>query len=838
MQFPVTCNDIKQTIDFCIGKDISETENVIIGLLEKVVPHVLYSYDNSRKMVQFVLGQLERVHYPVVCILMRLVLSHVHALFEKFEKATERCNNYANVGWDDEEIRNIIKKIPLYYSGNFQLNVPNLAFSKSLSAGERRKFVSFIIDSVQHYGANTQWKKETIENHQLYLAVLYAICKTDGQMMYLFLFANNYINRLATSNEAQAVRDMAETMVMIGHQEGMEAEAYFCASHAYTFVNNPLAGLFYLEIAIRKWLQLSGVIPYKTSFELLWQVVKLARSIMFCSEKHLKPVTECFEALQPQTYDIVSFYHTYLSLMFFDKKDKVLEDIADFLDKNRESVYINLDHSAMPWLSLIATVRLNCPKADFTRLMPYINAFKSAVSREGNAMMLDLFDGTNEDVHLKELMVKLESTRNVEDYSHDNQYAMTFATSLLTKAYHEQNSSKFLLSMCVRADYTFVRPEIRQDGLYTKTEFKDVNGAEYNLKIEDTKLLQQLMQQGDDNEVMWIGKGMTSLYFMALLYNNFTFGELSSLAKTSIKKLQSDIIRHLHYERDVKKPGQPIYTKDIGELEQEAATLREKLSDCQVTVDNKAERLLLVKDMDVAAYPHQLLIDKNRHEFIGGLLPTCNILSTEVLIKTNFEEPLKEHPSCTFWSPLNCQEFTFDMIKSSLEDVLSEYNFVCNRQNIPDNPIDAEIIIACAHGGADISNTQWFYADDNPIVETNRIIGRGKLLILFVCHSGSITRPDYDNAMHTLIKRYIRNGYSSVIAPMWSLNTEILHTWLSVFMSEIRNRQYVVDALFRANMAVKKQFISPEVYACLHLFGNPFLQIADRPILEICKENL
>ena len=40
--------------------------------------------------------------------------------------------------------------------------------------------------------------------------------------------------------------------------------------------------------------------------------------------------------------------------------------------------------------------------------------------------MLDLFDGENEDIHLKELMVKLESTRNVEDYSHDNHLAMIF----------------------------------------------------------------------------------------------------------------------------------------------------------------------------------------------------------------------------------------------------------------------------------------------------------------------------------------------------------------------------------------------------------------------------
>lgn len=390
--------------------------------------------------------------------------------------------------------------------------------------------------------------------------------------------------------------------------------------------------------------------------------------------------------------------------------------------------------------------------------------------------------------------------------------------------------------MHIRADYTFVKPESLQNGYFMKTEFRDVNGAEYNLLIEDTKLLEVLMQLRKGDEVIWIGKGTTSLHFMDFLQNRFTFGELRLLANTNIKQLQSDIIRFLHYERDVKKPGESIYTKDVGELEQEAEDLKNNLLDCQIIVSDKAERLLLVKDMDVAAYPHQLLIDQNKSEFIGSILPTCNIISTEVLIKTNFEEPFHEHPSCAFWNPLNCNEFTFEVIKSKLKDIFTAYNFVCNEQNIPDRLIDAEINIACAHGGADISDTQWFYADDEPIVETNRIIGKGKLLILFVCHSGSITRSDYDNAMHTLIKRYIRVGYSSVIAPMWSLNTEILPTWLSMFMREVMNGQFVIDALFRANMAVKKEYICPEVYACLHLFGNPFLQIAEKPILEIKQE--
>ena len=509
--------------------------------------------------------------------------------------------------------------------------------------------------------------------------------------------------------------------------------------------------------------------------------------------------------------------------------------MADFLDSHREEFFKNLEHSAMPWITLVANVKMNCPSADISRFNLYIEAAKSVVDYKSNTLYLDLFSHENEAEHLKELMVRLNTTRNVADYSHDNTLAMLYAKSLLDKAFLYKNHSYYLLGMHVRADFTFVRQSIRQNGLYRRAEFIDVNGKEYHLPIEDTKVLEDLMQQGEDNEVLWIGKGQCNLYSMLLLKGEFSFGTLDSWSSLDIAALQSGIIRNLTYERDVKKPGQPIYSKDNVELEQEAEALKQKLAACKIPVEEGAERLLIAKDMDVAAYPHQLLLDANSDKFVGCQLPSCNIISTEVFIKTNFEEPLHKDFTCAYWSPFDSQEFTFAMIKGHLEETLNKYHFICNDQTVPLRPINSEINIACAHGGADISNTSWFYADDKPIVETDKIIGNGKLLILFVCHSGTISRPDYDNAMHTLIKRYIRMGYSSVIAPMWSLNTEILPVWLEVFMESVHQGEFVIDAVFKANMAVKEKYISPVVYACLHLFGNPFLQIGDRPVLGVIE---
>lgn len=54
-------------------------------------------------------------------------------------------------------------------------------------------------------------------------------------------------------------------------------------------------------------------------------------------------------------------------------------------------------------------------------------------------------------------------------------------------------------------------------------------------------------------------------------------------------------------------------------------------------------------------------------------------------------------------------------------------------------------------------------------------------------------------------------------------------------MESVHQGEFVIEAVFKANMAVKEKYISPVVYACLHLFGNPFLQIGDRPVLGVIE---
>ena len=476
---------IKQQIDSCIRKNLRDAEVILKPLVEDVSGYVLQSYDHSREVLQYFIGQLSRIHLIAVPLLMADVLNRVNLLSDKFEQYRSDWNEYISADWQEDDIKALLEKIAPFLNGRINMSSPNLDMVKCLYDEERRKMSSFIIDSYQRYGANTQWDKDTLENHQLYLWILYSICKVDNQLGWLFYYAGNFVDRIVSSQYAQQARDEAENMILIGYQEGMEAEGYFVAARAYTIANQPLAGLLYLDIALRKWLEQGTRIPYKRSFEILWQVVKNARGIRFCSEKHILGVKRIFDNLNPYPYDVMSFYHTYLSLMFFEKGDKILDDVADFLDSHREIYFKNLEHSAMPWISFVATVKMNFLNADTTRLDFYIKAAKSVTAYKDNALFFDLIEHQNEEARLKELIVKLGDTRNTEDYSHDNQMAMLFAKLVLDKSYMEKTPSSFLLGMHVRADFTFVRSTTLLYGVYGRVVFRNVDGKDYFLPIED-----------------------------------------------------------------------------------------------------------------------------------------------------------------------------------------------------------------------------------------------------------------------------------------------------------------------------------------------------------------
>lgn len=824
---------IKKKVDqIVVESDARRKYEILEELLGEVIPYALQDYKSCREIIQFTLGQLERI--STVCIPYLFLI--VGELIEKVKvnKGVPAFIKYANHDWGDEITLLLDKVAPLVGKElrSFDLH-PEVA--EALNPEERRAVASFVIDYIQMQGVKSQWTNDVFQNSFMFCNFLYPICKKDGMIPLVFHAYGNIIDRLNTSGSSQDARDIAEGILILGYEEKCEAEAYFCASKAYTGANNVIGGLLFYVISLNLIVE-RGQINEKLAFEVFWQYLKICRTYGIYPQKDIEKVTRCFDKNISSAIDKLSFYHTLFTarLMAREGYDSLVNDIEDFLSLNRENFYRNLEHGSMPWITLLVSIQEVMPDADYSGLLPYVTAAKQVACKEGNELLFDLLEGKDLAKHLKEVLYKLQDTRDRSDYAMDNHMSMVIAKKLLCQAYENGVVNDFLLAMSPKTDFSIVLPVKEVDGIYKRFEIPDVDGDKLFSIYSSPELVGRLLALEKRDVVYWIGRGNHEFLVMSLYNALYEKRGVIGVSRTFVKETVDNRIAVLRYDRALKHPGKPIYVKSDVELEDEGKELAVALAPFSVSVPESSERLIFIKDLEIASYPHQLFVDTDTGGFVSAAKPCCNALSTEVFFKTNTDNSLPAAFTKTFWIPYGKDEFTFDMIYGKLEDVIKDHNIVVKNDLSAENPITADMTLLCAHGGFDISTSEVFYVNERPILDTLSCIGVGKVAILFICYSGSISRSLYDNAMHTLVKKLIFKGYSSIVAPMWSLHTDIITPWLASFLKSMEQGDYIIDAVYKANMVIKAQFVAPSAWACLHLFGNPYTRISesDRIVIE------
>ena len=814
-----------------IEHDVQQQFEILKELLGEVVPYALQDYTSCRDIIQVTIGQLERVSKVSIPFFFQAISDLIETVL--VEKGRSAFVDYIVTDWDGDIVV-LLDKVAPFVGGEQRTFDLHPEVADLLTMEERRFVASSLNHFIQSQGVKTQWSEDIVMNSIFFCNILYPICKKDGVMGLLYHSYNNILDRLNTTGHSQQARDLAEGLLIIGYNEGLEAESYFSACRAYTGANNVIAGLLFYYISLYVVNKKGGKINERFAYDLYWQYLKICRSFGIFPKHEIAMVVGRFKELDTTDYDRMSFYHTlfYTRLVAVEGIESLVSDVTEFLDKNREDFFGNLNHCAMPWIVLIISMQVVVPNGDYSGLIPYIAAARSVAQKEGNELIFDILEEKNLANHLKELLYKLQDTRNRSDYSMDNRLSMVVAKKLISQAYDTGNISDFLLAMSPKTDYSTVLPTKDAEGLYRRLEIQDVVGDELSTVFSNPKLVGCMLATENKDMVCWIGKGKTVFLEMTMCGEQFEMAGKISVTRNELKTIDNSIAK-LKYERDIKTPGQPIYVKSVEELENEEEKLVDQLKDFSLAIPKSVERLLFIKDLEMSSYPHNMFVDSNTKSFVSVSWPCCNTLSTEVFFKTNTLDNLCNGFKKALWIPYGGEELTFDMIHSKLEGVIKGHNLEVQNELSIEKPLAGDMILLCAHGGCDISTTEVFYVNDIPILDTLPCIGVGKVAILFICFSGTISRSLYDNAMHTLVKQLILKGYRSVVAPMWSLCTDLITPWLSTFLVEMENGEYIIDAVFKANMALKNEFVAPSAWACLHLFGNPYTCIADNPRIVI-----
>ncbi|WP_115829043.1 hypothetical protein [Dyadobacter luteus] len=234
--------------------------------------------------------------------------------------------------------------------------------------------------------------------------------------------------------------------------------------------------------------------------------------------------------------------------------------------------------------------------------------------------------------------------------------------------------------------------------------------------------------------------------------------------------------------------------------------------------------LYVILDMNVSEFPHNLFLDLDGN-FIYHKRPIANIISTEWYLSNSSRTKLTRDFTKSIWIPTEGGDLAISILFQNLEGTLTTERFHIEQTLAIKSPISSEMNILVSHGTNEIAINQAIYPNESPKLNVSPILGTGKILILFVCHSGSIRSTPFENSVSTLVKKFLSEGYVSIIAPFWSLHIDIPPIWLPKLLEELNKGESLAHAVHQANLVVFDSFPTIAAWACLHLYGDPHITL-------------
>ncbi|HQU81929.1 MAG TPA: CHAT domain-containing protein [Pyrinomonadaceae bacterium] len=647
-----------------------------------------------------------------------------------------------------------------------------------------------------------------IDRTDLYYATLAVMCEKLN-------FSENY----------QACRDFAEESYFTSLIDNKPEWGYFILFIAFTGQNNINYSLIYANAhlaTIRK----NNFISQLLAKRFLFCLIRFYRNISF-HEDVLDIFHQMKNKLDLNEQDTFNITITYFTSAFSVKDASVIPDVLEYLILNREFVFNDGKNAALPLLNVIYNLNTIFKGNPYLlELDLYIPILESIVGKDDSDRIRAIVYGDSpilKNIFIESLN-KLAKTRDSVDFVSETRTALILADKMIKLSFNSSNTTCFLLAMLLKADYSLVLFNENQ------IEYPEYVRASDSVLIDSSKVeqyenysdfIKENIHLVDNEELLWLGESENHIY--GLVFEENDFHEIFITETWNLKEmsewLSKDFI-DLAFDTTIKKHGQiEQYLEEDQIIDSER--IKNILSFSRIPNKNSS-RLLIVKDMEISGMPHNLILDE-KGEFISRRKAIACLPSTEWFIENQKEKiNLNEKFTCEMWIPTEEGDFTLNLLWSKLEDKLETFDINVTHTTLPEKPLSSEINIISAHGAKNIASfNSLFLNADKAVTKIERMIGEGKILILLVCHSGSMEKALFRQQVLSLVNNFLTNGYQAVIAPFWSLHVDIPPIWLPSFFSAIQEGKTISDAVYIANNEVYEQNKNPGAWACIHLYGNP-----------------
>lgn len=809
--------------------------NDILNLYSRVLQELQVDYDVYRKNIARFLGTLEEMDVTAISIGIKVFLDLEPTVTGK-KNLLSPDNSFIDVQLDDVAIKKLEKSLSESLSQDNKVSIHNFKINiDTFSVDELKSLAAFFVRKLQYDAANPKWAIADVQDWIMHLAVLRRVFLKLNNVEAFYHSTGIFLDRLASSDFFQIGRDVCEELLISSFIDSVSELGFFNSFRFYSITKNAQAALVYANITLGITLNKE---PVSNRFirEIVWQSMKMFRGInlpMFAIQVYARSPNLVFSS----DYEKHSLDHTYFTILLSIKDPGLPYEIYDYLNKERESILSGDEHEATPWLVTLYNIKrlYESNKDQIQLLEQYIRILEHIVPQEVSRRYKSIVQGTTNELklYLLDSLDKLYYTRNVQDFVYDNDSAITLSGRLIPSCVEENDAGGFLLAMVARSDYSILFQPKETAPTAPVMPLPNDDGEIIYKKYVDKAKLPSVFKLKQDEEITWLSLVEGKLYQLFLTNDVFHFCKSSAWINSVYREaINSDLFANLIFDDVTKDKQGGVRQVYYEEHEQAEVDLAKKLSFAQIDTHPSSFAHFVIKDMELAKYPHNLFINRSG-QFIHRTKAVANIISSEWFAENGGQHKLSTNYSKSVWIPVQSSDFALNYLYSGIESSLRDNQFNIFEELELAAPINADINIVCSHGASNISEIQIVsqrIPGDNPnesvehfTFNLDSIVGSGKILIFFVCHSGSMRLDFFKNNISSLVKRYLSEGYGAVIAPAWALHVFVPKIWLPVFLHNMSDGQDINTSVFEANKAVYKVFPTPAAWACLHLYGDPYL---------------
>jgi hypothetical protein len=799
-------------------------ENEITKLLQAILTQMSKDYVSYRGAIAYLIDICEKNKDKSIIFLLHLYITNFEPTFESkefLELVTPKVN------LEKINIRGVLAKLSNQLSKNVKKNKNKkikLLSSPIDVKGFSRKELNAVLDStrilISDAATNIHWTIQDVTNNYFFLALARPAAIATQHLEFYYLIFGVFFDRLNTSQHYQKARDLSEEVLSSSFKDNLPEYGFYLSFRAFSTQSNPVPAMIYANLLLARINSHGTTINRKLMVEIISESLRVFRNIgYYQGVDDLYKIVFTYKHIDEYEFRNITFL--YLSSLMLRKDDDTITLTREILEEWLEPILEVGTKEIMPWLNYLYTIKANYSLANYISggLWYFEESFEKSLTDGKLSKSRDILFGNIQAITPQYLsaLENLSQTRGNEDFTNDVKQVIVMANRLVEESVACNDSSSYLLAMIIKSDFSFVFSQKETEEI-VRLDFIGQNEFDIYIQTVPNFIENEI---GKNHDIIWLALSKHKLYELSFnSTSKFRLRRIEEWSKDDFNKWNRNKWSHYEFNTSVKE-GKYIRLVFPEEFEAQTNEFSRAISFYNSHNEHK-KPLLIIKDVELASWAHNLLLDNNGRLILESQ-PIINILSIEWLLReTPSFTGLHLNYSKSVWIPLEAGDWTLHQLHDKLSNTLSAAGFNINSGYSLPFPLSSDVNVVIAHGDKNIhSFDALFVNDEESIYNINKIIGKGKLLILFVCHSGSSDKNYFDYKVSSFIRKFFELGYEAVIAPFWALSIDIPPIWLPKFLEHLDSGSNASDAFYHASLAVKEALPTPAAWACLHYYGNP-----------------